>query len=283
MLCPFSGATTIFHSSPVKSVRLARPTIHPASMERRCWSWTGTTSSRTPCSLLPVWPLPRTSDGLIHQAGTAEISLPLDCARARGLKDKRFRRIFGKQLQGQRSANLTGHFGLHVENIAQVAVVAAGPQVSLSPRFDQLGGDADTFAIAADAAFQYVVHVQFPRNLSNGFLCGHVLNGRRPRDDSQPLRIELGELRDHLFGEAIGEVVPFTAAAQICEWQRHQHLLFGGRTRALQFCDGGDKAVTNARHGFDEPWAPRPVSEQLAHFADGGVQTMFVTNDRIRP
>src|SRR5205823_9201737 len=58
--------------------------------------------------------------------------------------------LFGSELDTDFLGDVPGDFTLQGKNVLQVALIALGPQVSVTARFDQLRGDAHSVARAQD-------------------------------------------------------------------------------------------------------------------------------------
>jgi hypothetical protein len=82
----------------------------------------------------------------------------------------------------------------------------------LVARFDQLAGNAQALAIAANASLKHAIDVQLRGNLSNGFLRGLVLDSGSSGDHTQSLGVELSELADHFLGQTVGKTLMLTLA-----------------------------------------------------------------------
>lgn len=99
----------------------------------------------------------------IHARGTRKA--PLDLAR-------------------EPESNLAGdgasYFTLQFQNVADVAVIAVGPDVCLVARLDQLCSHANALALPPHAAFQQIIHAELSSNLRCAFVVGLVLHGRCP-------------------------------------------------------------------------------------------------------
>src|SRR5215470_18480899 len=88
---------------------------------------------------------------------------------------------------------------------------------------DQLNGDADLVAIAADAAFENIVDIQFTTDLAN-ILRGHLVgHGRRTSNHAQLTATQFTETHDHFFGEALGKILLRSISTQVLEGEDGQH------------------------------------------------------------
>lgn len=69
----------------------------------------------------------------------------------------------------------------------------------------------------AHAAFQQILHAEFPRNLVRTFVRTFVLHRGGSGNYTEALWVEAPELRDHLFGHAIDEEVFLRVVTQVQE------------------------------------------------------------------
>ncbi|HUP39147.1 MAG TPA: hypothetical protein VM115_03425 [Vicinamibacterales bacterium] len=58
------------------------------------------------------------------------------------------------ELHRQRSRDMRRDVGLQVQRLADRPVVRFGPEMCFGSRFDELRGDTNAIAVAADAAFE---------------------------------------------------------------------------------------------------------------------------------
>src|SRR5215510_10286286 len=110
-----------------------------------------------------------------------------------------------------------------------VSVVVAGPEVSLVAHLDESRRNSQAVGFAAHAAFKDVGGAQsaaYSRNVLIAFLEGHR---RSARDDSEALRLQPPEARNHLLGQAVTEIILLRVAAQILERKHGQYDFPGWR------------------------------------------------------
>jgi len=103
-----------------------------------------------------------------------------------------------RQFRRQRPCNSPGNVVLHVEDVAEHSIVGCRPKVSLVFCPDQVYRDADALSFAPNTSFDDIVGFQFPRDLADGFISAHALNGRRSGDYPEAFGVQLRELRDKI-------------------------------------------------------------------------------------
>src|SRR5258708_19800953 len=95
-------------------------------------------------------------------------------------------------------SNLPGNILWDAENVAQHSIIGCRPKVDLVFCLDQVCRDADALSFAPNTSFDDIVGFQFPTDVADGFLCAHVLNGRRSGDYPEASGVQLRELRDKI-------------------------------------------------------------------------------------
>ena len=110
----------------------------------------------------------------------------LPCAEIVGGARQGANALGGQQMRLDRGGNAAGDLVLHGEDVAELAVVLFGPVMAAGDRIDELRGDAQPVAGAADAAFEHVAHAKLARDLLH--VDGAVLvdEARVAGDDEQP-------------------------------------------------------------------------------------------------
>jgi hypothetical protein len=96
---------------------------------------------------------------------------------------------------------------------------------------------------------------------------------------------QLAETHDHLFGEAICEVILRRISTQVLEGKDGQH----GRARTARagdcfsrnVIDLADRAIATTRQSFHEPRRLRGIAQSLTEFVDGGAETVIEIDDGI--
>src|SRR5215470_10676052 len=90
-------------------------------------------------------------------------------------------------------------------------------------RVDQLRGDAHSIAGLAHAAFEHVADAEFTADLTyiDGFAL--VAERRVARDDEQPMC--LGQCRDDVFRDAVGEELLLIITAHVLECENRDRRL----------------------------------------------------------
>src|SRR5262245_20110080 len=123
-------------------------------------------------------------------------------------------------------------FALHFQNIANITVVTAGPDVSLVARLNQPSGHPNALPVTAHATFQEIIHIQFSSNLPGIFVAGFVQRSRCPRDYTQPLRIQTTQLCDHFFGHTVSKERLLRVVSKVLKWKDGKHHPACGRARS---------------------------------------------------
>ena len=122
----------------------------------------------------------------------------------------------------------------------ELPIVALGPAVGASRGIDELGGDADAIASAANAAFEHVADAELATDLSDVGGLALVLEARIAGDDEQ--LGEARELGDDVFGDAVAEVFLAWVAAHVGEGKDGDRGLVGQCQRRL-LLGGGELSV----------------------------------------
>src|SRR4029077_8913206 len=125
--------------------------------------------------------------------------------------------------------------------------------------FDQLAGNTQALAIAADASLQHTIDVHLSCDFSNGFLRAFVLDCRSSRDYAQSLGIQPAEVRDHLVRQAVGKVFLIDFTTHVFEGEHEKHSLTGRRLPGLDQLSNEAIAKTGKR--FDISGASRAISQ----------------------
>ena len=125
--------------------------------------------------------------------------------------------LLGQQLELQRLDDRFRDLVLQREDVAQVAVVALGPDVVAGGAIDQLRGDAHAAARLAHAALEHVLHLELARHLRHVDELALVHERAVARDDGQ--RRDLAQVGDDVLGDAVAEVLLLGIAAHVDERQ----------------------------------------------------------------
>lgn len=113
-----------------------------------------------------------------------------------------------------------GDLVLEGEEVVHVAVVALGPELLAEVRIHEPCRHAHPGAVAPDAAFEDVASPERTPDPAHVHVAVAVGEGRAAGDHREATPV--GERRDHLLGEAVGEVLLVGALAQVLEGQ-HGH------------------------------------------------------------
>ena len=117
--------------------------------------------------------------------------------------------------------------------IFEFAVVTLGPEVRLILCLDELNSDAYTVRPASNAALDKIVRVQLSTDLLRSQIAAFVLCNRTAGYHGESIPIQLSDLGDHFFSQAIAEELLVGIAAQIFERQDSEdYLALGMRGRA---------------------------------------------------
>src|SRR5208282_5410425 len=129
---------------------------------------------------------------------------------------------------------------------------------------------------------EHVISAELAGNFAYGFSGILVVNGRSAGDDPEAFGVEPAKMRDDFFREAVSEEFLLRIAAEILERENHEHPspIGSGPGRPL---DGCNKTIAPPRYGFDKSRALSGIAKQLPNLADGCVQAVLESNDRIRP
>ena len=125
--------------------------------------------------------------------------------------------FFGGQSQRQGGNDFTDDLVLQREYVAQLAIVALGPQMLAICRIDQLDGDAHGIARLADTALDDVTRTEFAPHVANIGAQALVRKGRVTRDDLDPGYPR--NIGDQILGHAVGEILLLGIAAHVGERQ----------------------------------------------------------------
>ncbi len=132
--------------------------------------------------------------GLLHQFPGAQLGWRLPTGpRHFGLRD----------LQRERTGNITDNLVLNIEDIRVESVILFGPQVTACSRIDELHRRTHFFADAAYATLYHVTHPELLSDLANVGRLSLVGEGRIASHHVQMSRG--GKARDDVFRHAIGE------------------------------------------------------------------------------
>ena len=176
--------------------------------------------------------LDRPPEALLRPLVPEVATLEIEVVRLVGLRRKRLRNGAAPPI-GEAELGLVGNrlgdFFLHRQQAAQPAIVLPRPQVSLVADLDQLGGDSHAAGVPPHAPLQHVLHSQLAGQAIQRLAATFVARDGGPRDHPQPLRIEVAQSGDHLFRQAIAEVLLRWIAREILEGEHRQRYFSPGR------------------------------------------------------
>ena len=139
-----------------------------------------------------------------------------------------------------------GDFILYRENVLQIAIVALGPKMFVVHRIDQLRRYAYPVAAAPHAALDHVAHAELPAHFLD--FCRLTSEGKRgiARDDEQGA--ELGQFRDDVLADAVGEEVLLGIRAHIVEGQNGDGWFVGEHRIRREACPRRRALIAAGRH-----------------------------------
>jgi hypothetical protein len=111
--------------------------------------------------------------------------------------------------------DLAGDLVLHLEDVLHLPVVAFGPDRVSRRGVDELGRDAETLPRPPDAPFEHECRSELLADLGRRDRLVPERQHHRPRIDLEAL--DLRELRDDVFGDAVAEVLVFLGTGEILE------------------------------------------------------------------
>ncbi len=159
--------------------------------------------------------------------------------------------------------DLPGDVGLHLEDVGEDRIVAAGPEMAVVRKPDELRRHphltrAYRRALPADRALQNVLHPQLLADLPHAGTLLLVLHGGGARD--HPQAVERGQPAGDLFGHAVGEVLVL-GRAEVLEGQHDDRRgLDAGLlpSRGPEQQPAGRHADQQEHHGRcgRPPWSP---------------------------
>src|SRR3954470_18778818 len=122
-----------------------------------------------------------------------------------------------KQREGERISDASGDVALQSQHTREFAIEGRGPTLDLFRHLDQTDVYAKPLAFSANASLQQVLNAQLTTDLTGGCVAFLVAHRRGPRDDTEPLRLQLSEPRDHLVSQPVTEKVLLRIAHQVFE------------------------------------------------------------------
>ncbi len=140
--------------------------------------------------------------------------------------------VANRELQLECRHDLLREFVLNRENVGEVAIEPAGPDMSAAARIDQLRGDSHPVPHLAHAALKHVADAKGLGHVRHGDRC-LLVDERRVAGD----HVQLGqprEVRNDVLADAIGEILLFGIAAHVVE-RKHGDGGFVGNGRRRRF------------------------------------------------
>jgi hypothetical protein len=121
------------------------------------------------------------------------------------------------------------HGVLYSQQVFELPVVTLGPEVRLSLFLDELNGDAHAVSPATNTALDKVVRVQLSTDLFRRQIAAFVFRNSTVGYYSESIPIELADLGNHFFSQAITEELLVGIATQVLEGQDSEHYLALGK------------------------------------------------------
>src|SRR5688572_22873240 len=166
-----------------------------------------------------------------------------------------------------------------------MALVGLRPQMCLAGRFNEARRDAHTFTLATDAPFEQVIGAQDPADFARPFARALERHGGPPGDNADTSSATRAELRDHLLGQAVGEIVLSFGIAEVREWKhREPHArCSAGRLVSLDW-SRRDESISPSRKRLDEARVVGGVAKRRSQPLHGGVEAVLEIDKRaVRP
>src|SRR5258708_20936318 len=147
----------------------------------------------------------------------------------------------------------------------QLALIILRPKMSLVAHSNQLRADANFASFPSHASLKDVINAQFTPDLAYSFVRVLIGHGRGASYHTQVFGIQLAEIGNRLFCEAIVEVLLSRVIAHILERQHCQHYSLldvgvWGRRRAPDIddaCQNQDQ-TSYLRYHHESLAAPKP-------------------------
>ena len=106
-------------------------------------------------------------------------------------------------------------FRLDGQVVGDRPLVGLRPELRLVARFDEARGDAHTRALAPHAALEQVVGAQRFADLARALQAAFEDHRRPSRQHAEAAAAQRAELRDHLLGQPVAEVLLPAVVAEI--------------------------------------------------------------------
>jgi hypothetical protein len=135
-------------------------------------------------------------------------------------------------------------FFLNGEDVFHLAVVAFGPDGMAGFTFDELGGDTEAIAGAADGTFQDVHCAEFFADLrrGDGLIAKLQHFGTRKNFETG----DFGKFGDDIFGHAIAKIFIFFGSTKIFEIEHGDGFLFGNWRGDWRRRSGGERRFNSS-------------------------------------
>ena len=172
----------------------------------------------------------------------------------------------------ERVGDVERDVGLDGEDVVELPVVRLGPEVAIGLGVDELRDDAHAIAGATYAAVEQRGGAERRADLAQALRALLERHDRVARDHLE--RADLGEMRDDVLGDAVGEVLVLRIGAQVAEGKHGD----GGRARARrrrrderrgELADGGEAVGGDLGEGAHDRLVHRR-GDGVAQPAHGG-------------
>src|SRR6202012_5688566 len=159
---------------------------------------------------------------MLEPVGAQQKIIGVEPARLGCLLTRDLGELYGRLDRGDHAF---GDAVLQVEDVAEPAIEAVGPQMPAGVRIDQLSGDAQALAAAADAAFEHIGDAKLAPDLADIYGPVLVEEGGVAGDDEQPAAA--GQRGDDVLRHAVGEKILLGIAAHVGEGENGNRRRFG--------------------------------------------------------
>src|SRR5215204_6362787 len=123
--------------------------------------------------------------------------------------------LIHRKLGFQRGGDLQSHVGLDREDVVELTVVSFGPYMPVVSGINELGDDAHTVAGSTYAPLEQRAYLQRRPDFAQALLA--VLEWHHGRAGNHLQGANLGKLRDHVFGDAVGKEFVLGIGAEVPE------------------------------------------------------------------
>src|SRR5262249_45599460 len=159
------------------------------------------------------------------------------------------------------------------QHLAQITLIALGPQVRLLGRIDELRGDAYAILRTQHRPLYDRVYAQLLRNLGQWSVNSLVLHCGSARDHAQ--LPDLGQRGNEGLGESVSEILLLGVSRQIFKRQDSK-----GFNAVNALCEASYKAVTPPRERLDKAGSLRRVVQRVPQAHHGCIEPLLKVHER---